>query len=719
MRISDLDGDVGAPLPAVQAWCREIDEALKREKDWRKEARRQVELYECGKKDEYQFNILYSNTETLVPALYNNLPRPVVQRRFKDEDRLGELGSRVVQRSLEYLLDNDVGTYTPFDDLIAQSVLEACVPGRGVVRFKYDATFVKSKAEVINEETGEVETVEEESLDYETVCGELVPWDRFLHGYAKQWKDVPWVAFEHIMDRTELEKNFGEAGRRVKLSISGNGADQDTDDKREMHSVDDAEGMKFAQVWEIWDKDTRKVLFISKGSLQEILREVDDPLGLSGFFPMPRPLDFFPKINSLVPVTLYSAYEEQAKELNRVTVRINKIVNALKVRGFYDGTVDGIDKVLQAEDNVLIPAENVAALQQGQSLEKSIWLMPLTELVTVLQQLYLQRQQTKQVIYEITGISDILRGASTASETATAQNIKNQWGTLRLKRLQKRVMKYVRDSLRIMAEIAVTKLNQDTIAAMTGLDYPTAEQKAQGEQILAQMRQQMQQQAAMAQAQGQPPQQPQMPPQAQAIQEMLSQPTWEDLLGMLQNDIQRNYQIDIETNSTVDAEATEDKQNMGEFLNAVAQFMNGVGPLVMQGVMPFEAAKSILLAVTRRYRFGTEVEDQIRMMQAPQPQEEKPDPKAQIELQKAQMEIEDRQQERQFKIAEMQAESQLKQAEMQAKMQELNQKTEFAATQHALKMEQMRAQREMKILEMRAKLAAPQDSGNSATVTTE
>jgi len=31
----------------------------------------------------------------------------------------------------------------------------------------------------------------------------------------------------------------------------------------------------------------------------------------------------------------------------------------------------------------------------------------------------------------------------------------------------------------------------------------------------------------------------------------------------------------------------------------------------------------------------------------------------------------------------------------------------------------MRAQREMKILEMRAKLAAPQASVNSATVTTE
>ena len=294
----------------------------------------------------------------------------------------------------------------------------------------------------------------------------------------------------------------------------------------------------------------------------------------------------FPKISSLAPVPLYTMYEEQAKELNRVTVRINKIVQALKVRGFYDSTLEGLDKVLSAGDNVLIPSENVAAMQQGQTLEKAIWLMPLEKLVVVLQQLYAQRQQVKQVIYEITGISDILRGASVASETATAQNIKNQWGTLRLKKLQKQVSKYVRDCLRIMGEIAMTKFSQQTISQMTGLQFPTGEQKQQAQMLL--------QQAQAQQVPGQPPAQP-----PQQLLAMTQLPTWEDIMGLLANDLQRNYRIDVETNSTVDAEATEDKQNMGEFLNAIAQFMNGAAPLVQQGVLPFDAAKSILLAVTR------------------------------------------------------------------------------------------------------------------------
>ena len=672
--------------PKVRSWLTELDSARKRLKDYRKDASRVVKLYEGGKAAESPFNILYSNTETLAPALYNNLPRPVVQRRFKDDDPLGKVASDVARRSLEFLIDNELGTYTPFDDLMSQAVLEALVPGQGVTRFKYDASFAEqpepnNPTEGQEDETGEGEIEVEkgeipaepaEQVEYETVCGESVPWDRFLHGYAKQWKDVPWVAFEHFMTRDELVKNFGEEiGHRIPLNISGKETANESDDgDRDDDKLRDAEGVTLAHVFEIWDKETKMVRFLAPSYPQGFVKSVEDPLELSGFFPMPQPLMLFPKISSLAPVPLYTMYEEQAKELNRVTVRINKIVQALKVRGFYDSTLEGLDKVLSADDNVLIPAENVAAMQQGQTLEKAIWLMPLEKLIVVLQQLYAQRQQVKQVIYEITGISDILRGASVASETATAQNIKNQWGTLRLKKLQKQVSKYVRDCLRIMGEIAMTKFSQQTISQMTGLQFPTGEQKQQAQMLL--------QQAQAQQVPGQPPAQP-----PQQLLAMTQLPTWEDIMGLLANDLQRNYRIDVETNSTVDAEATEDKQNMGEFLNAIAQFMNGAAPLVQQGVLPFDAAKSILLAVTRRYRFGPEVEDDLKKMQAPQPQGNGADAKAKADLEAAQAE-------QKVKMEMLAMDKQLKEAETAAKLEELKRKGEFAAAQHAMKLQELR-----------------------------
>lgn len=690
----------------VQHWLEELRQARKREKQFRKEGKRLTALYEAGKKDEYQFNILYSNTETLAPALYNSTPRPVVQRRFKDEDPLGQLASRAGQRLLEYLLDDGMAGYSSFDELLKSATLEALVPGRGVTRFRYDAKIEQvrnEQAAEAAEESGEVVDPDEdeeqeghvaagrEEVTYETVCGEEVPWDRFLHGYAKKWKDVPWIAYEHFMTKEELEQNFGPMGARVPVEqLSQEGADEDSPQSRNPESTSN---QRVAIVYEIWDKVTRTVLFITENYPTMSLKSVPDPLGLSGFFNCPRPLTFTPKISDLVPVPLYAQYEEQAKELNRVTVRINKIISALKVRGIYDATVQGIEKVLEAEDNVLVPAENVAALQTqgGGALEKALWLVPIDKLIAVLQQLYTQRQQVKQVIYEITGIADIMRGASVASETLGAQELKNQWGTLRLKRLQKEVARYARDCLRLMLEIAVTKLSEESLRSMTGLAFPTGEEKQQA-------------QMAAMQAQIAGMQVPQDVAQAASI------PSWQDILGILQNDLERSYRIDIETNSTVDAEATEDKQDIAELLNAISQFLNGVAPLVQQGAMPFDVAQGMLLAIVRRFRFGPELEDQLKNMKAPEPP---PDPKVQA----AEMKMQQDQQKHQLDMQKASMDLQLQEAKMELEREKLalerermqlelavererlqldaqnhRQKAAFSAQQHTMKLQQMAAQ---------------------------
>ena len=541
----------------VQAWLTEIEDARKREKAWRKDAKELISLYEVKESRENEFNILYSNTETLLPALYNNTPRPVVQRKHKDKDPLGAMVSKITERTLTFLLDPGDMEQSPFDSLMETAVLDALVPGRGVTRFKYDA-------ELVEVEEGAEGEGGESRVKFETVIGEEIAYDRVLFGYAKRWKDVPWVAFEHFLTREEAVAVLGEeVGRAIPLTV---GSKEDEGDDTDQTKPSDATGVKFAHLYEIWDKTKREVVFVSPGWKRGLAKpSVPDPLELQGFFPIPQPLQFTSKITSLLPTPLYKFYEQQAKELNRVTMRINKLTNALKVRGFYDSSIDGMGKIMEAEDNILIPAENISALAQGRGLEQSIWLMPIKDLIQVLQELYLQRTQVKQVIYEITGISDILRGSSAASETATAQNIKNQWGTLRLKRMQKRVMIYVRRSLRIMAEIAATKLSQETLAAMSGMQFPTAMQK-----------QQAQLQVQQLQAQQLPGQPPQLPPELQA---QITLPTWEDLLGIMRNSLTKAYHIDIETNSTIDAEATEDQKLVGDFLNALAQFLNGMMPL--------------------------------------------------------------------------------------------------------------------------------------------
>lgn len=649
----------GTASPQVASWLAELNSAQKRVKDYRKQARETVRLYEAVKGAESPFNILYSNTDTLLPALYSNTPVPVVKRRYNDEDPLAKLASDIIRRSLSFFIDNESGDYAPFDSLIEQAVLEALVPGIGVTWFKYDAG------------------ASAEGSEYETVCGEAVPWDRFLHGYAKQWKGVPWIAREHFMTREELVDNFGsELGRRVALTVSGKASSQSDFDSDSGEAgadkIPDAEGVDLAHVYEIWSKTDRRVYFLAPAYPQDFLREVEDPLELTGFYPIPEPLMLFRKISSLVPVTLYSLYEEQAKELNQVTVRIKRLIQVLKVRGMYDATLEGLESVFNAEDNTLIPAVNVAAMQQGQTLEKAIWLVPIEKIITVLQQLYLQRQQIKQVIYEITGISDIVRGSTAASETATAQSLKSQWGTLRLKRMQKRVARYVRDSLRIVGEISMSKLSQQTISELTGVQLPTQEQKQRAQALWHQAQ-------VMGRAQpGSPP-----PPELGAI---LSKPSWDEVLQLLTSDLLRNYRINVQTNSTLALEASSDKEDMTEFMNAMAQFLNGVAPLVTNGTLPFDAAKAMLLTITRRLAFGPELEDELMKMQAPQPPQESDNVQA-----TAKLELEVAQVQHKLKLEQMAMEQQVKTTEATMKVQEMQRKAELAVAQHTLKMRELAA----------------------------
>jgi len=445
-------------------------------------------------------------------------------------------------------------------------------------------------------------------------------------GFAKKWEKVPWIAFEHYMDKGEAEQMFGKAIAAKMVFNESDEAERDEDGERKEPPTESGSQSerKTCLVYEIWKKEGRKVCFFSDCYLDGYLKEEDDPLELSGFYPMPKPIAFLTKTNDLTPSALYLLYENQAKELNRISVRINRIVEAIKIRGAYDGSLgDTLDNLLKGDDNTMIATDNASNIALQGGLDKYIWFMPLDQLVGVLQQLIVARNECKQIIYEVTGLSDIIRGASNAQETATAQSIKNQWGSLRIKMAQQEVRRFVRDMLRMMLEVAAKKFSVETFAKMTGLPFVTQAAKQQAQALLAAVKQQM---AAMPPAVG-PNGQPmpaQIPPALQQTmqqaQQTLAAVDWESVIALLQDDLSRSYRIDIETNSTVQVDEQEDKSLITEAMGAMGQFLKGVTPLVEAGIMPFDAAKSMLLSIVRRFRFGTEVEEEIKSMQPPKPQ---------------------------------------------------------------------------------------------------
>src|SRR6478609_5909182 len=170
-------------------WLKQITLADKRMKKYLDSAKEVVELYEAQNQANNEFNILYSNTETLLPALYNALPRPIAQRRYKDADPVSKAVCDTITRALEYTIDTPDAQYEPFNGVIGDAVLGALVPGMGISWFRYDFQSEKSEKDPdvakeiaadgttadSGDLTGEAQVdTPQEKVVYESVCAESV-----------------------------------------------------------------------------------------------------------------------------------------------------------------------------------------------------------------------------------------------------------------------------------------------------------------------------------------------------------------------------------------------------------------------------------------------------------------------------------------------------------------------------------------------------------------
>jgi hypothetical protein len=573
----------------ARLWLDSITLARKNEEAWRKAAGEARDRYRGDKENQQgkKFNILYANTQITLPAIYNSTPIPDVRRRFGDADAIGKVAAQVLERSLSYSFD----AYD-FGGNMRSAVFDSVLAGRGVLRVRYEPSFEETE----EEQQEKAEEYAEEAAQpaaprivFQKVCLEHVNWQDFIIGPGRKWEEVPWIGFEHRLTRDELEDRFGDLGATMPLDIITDDARARNSDPRDVPDV-----FKRGTVYEIWDKEDREVLFVAPSLPSKILKRVDDPLGLQDFWPTPRPIYDVVDSGSLVPVVPYSLYKDQAEELDHVTRRIDKLVEQCRYRGLRAADIAEFESLARAKDGEFIAVENAMQFAD-RGLDKAIWHAPLETLVSVIVQLMQHREALKATIYEITGLSDIVRGASVASETATAQQIKAQFGSIRIQDRQAEVQRMARDAVRLMAELIGEKFEPETLGLMTGVDLPQAQQKL------------MAQQAAMkAQQAGQP-----VPPE---IEQVLTVPSWDEVLQVLRSDAMRGYRVDIETDSTVQADVARLKTNAAEFVQGFGGFIQAVGPAVQAGAMPMDVVADLLTAFARNFKLGRQAEDALERM---------------------------------------------------------------------------------------------------------
>lgn len=582
-------------------WLREIELASAHEKKWRERAEKVIKRYrdeEAANNDEQRqpkFNILYANTEVLRGVIYNKTPVPDVRRRFLDKDNVGREAAQVLQRALSYCVDS-----YDFDGVMNDVVEDYLLPGRGLARVRYVPTFgpmVGQDGQPVMDEAGQPM----QQVVYETVETDYVEWDMVRISPAKRWSKVRWVSFGELLTRDELVKQFGELGRACSLDW----APKDKEQSDEM--------FKRALVWTIWDKTSRKVYVVSKGMPGKMLAERPDPLNLKDFFPCPKPVYSIATTGTMVPIPEYAQYQDQAIELDNLTARIEALVDGLRRRGIYNGNYSEIAKLANAGDNEFIPLEKFNEIME-KGVESAIWTEPIEVLAAVIVRLVEQREIVKQIIYEVTGIADVVRGVSSASETLGAQELKARYANSRTGPRQKMVAQFARDLYRLKAEIIAEKFSAQTLAQMTGFDLAANDAEKQALQV----------QAQAAEAQGM---------KAQGL-DKLNKPTWEQIVALLRDDRLRGFRVDIETDSTVQPDAGQEQKNRVELLTAITGFVQGVAPAVQSGAISMDLAKEMLTFGVRAFKVSPQLEDALDTIGAKS--EEKPDP-AKAQAQQAQM----------------------------------------------------------------------------------
>lgn len=661
----------------VPYWDAELKSAETVLKSWVEDSNEIMKIYSMYH-DEYggdflysrssRFNILWSNIETMKPAVYEKMPIPVIKRRYEDPDNIGRLAAVTLQRAVMTDMETNEREGYSLNDALDKICLEFLLIARGTGWMRYEADI-----------RGEGDFAQ---VTREATILDFVSYKDFLHCPKKTWADVirsGWVARAVDMTRMEGFQKFGDIFRHVPLNMDNRHSMSSDVSIGQMFQDTNEEVLQKARVWEIWDAKTRSVVWINREFQASPLKEIPDPLGLEGFFPCPRPAYGTMMSNTLMPTPDYNQYKKHVHALEKQTTKIDKLTEALKVVGFYDASAAGLGEMLSSNsmENKLIPVELIAGANAGlgQGQNGFVQYLPINMVAETLLALYDARQRTKEVIYEISGISDILRGNVDPREKLGQSRIKEQNAGSRIGTKRKVMERFACDIIRRKCELICEHYEPKTIFQLSGFDQIPEVNRA--------MRQ------------GFDPSQ-----------------LFMNVLQLLKSDKTRGFHIEIETKSTIEEDDDMEKQRRNEYIEAMGNFIERSAPIAMNAPHLIPLIGEMMRFSSKTYRAGREIEDvidqtidgMIQQSQQPDPiaqqEEQAAERDAQMQAQQQEMQMAMEQQKTQSQLQLTQAQAQIKMMELAMKRQELE--TKMAANQEdaALKQQAAMMDAELKQLEI-------------------
>lgn len=649
------------PNGVYKRWEDEITFAEKEmEKFWksaRLTIRRYIDDRDATEVQKRWYNVFFTNVGIMEASLYDQTPEADVSRRFLDmNDDIARVAGIIMQRCVNQDMDE---ADCDFDAVMRHAVWDRLVPGLGAAWLRLE-TELEDIPDAIDPETQKPM----QRIAYQEVAIDWVFFEDFIYSPCRTWEERRWVARKVYMTRDQLTKRFGkEKGLQVPLNTAANKNNNLPNGNTPSNMV-----LKRGCVYEIWDRESRKVIWFARG-MTEILEERDDFLKLRNgrFEPCPKPLFANLTTSNCLPKPDFAMLQDQYNELDEVNNRISLLIIACKVVGVYDRGADGVQRMLtEGYDNILIPVDNWAMFAEKGGLKGQIDFLPLDTVVNALQQLQQHRAALVAQIDVLTGISDVVRGNTKASETLGAQELKAKYASVRIQKLQQDVTRFAEEILQIKADIICQHFDPQQILRMANVASIVPEDQ------------------------------------------QLLQPAMELIKG---EEEELCWRVDIQATSMAITDYAAVKNERSEFLNSVATFLQSAStvgqgapqlvPLMLKmlqfGVSGFRVSKDVE-GIFDKYISDFEQEIETKKNAPPQP-----DP----EIQKMQAEMQMKQQEQQ---ADLQMQQQKAQLELQQQQQEFALQMRQDQQEFALKMQMMLQEAALKLK------IAEQDSAQNAAI---
>lgn len=577
-----------------------------------------------------RLNLFHSNITTVQATMFGQIPKIDVSRRFADpEDDAARVAATMVERILNLDLANNSETY---ESVMRSALQDRLLGGLGTARVRYEV------------ETTEVDGVEQ--MVSENAPLDYTYWGDVLWSWSRNWAELRWIAFRNYLTKDEIRARFGDdAAENITLKNQ-----QTSSDPEKTHAAQNGEDTDSAwlkgEVWEIWDKQKRQVVWVAEG-YDKVLETQDDPLKLKNFFPCPPFFLANPTTTLYIPTADFKLSQDLYNEIDQLQQRITVITDAVKVVGVYNASADNLSQMFQnGMDNKLIPVDNWALFGENGGIAGQIEWVPIADVVNALDKLRELRSENIQLLQQISGMSDVSRGALDNQYEGVGQTqIKAQMGSVRMTALQDQFAQFASSLMSLKAEVISRHFDPRTIVQMANMEHSLDRD---------------------------------LIPQAV---ELIKQPE------------RAHLRIDIRPEAIAMEDLSALKSERTEFITALATYMQSAAPLMEAD----PAAKPFLLKMLQwtlaGFKGAYEIEGvldkaiEASMKQAEEPQ---PDPAKEAEQAKAQIEMQKIQ-------AKAQADMQIREQDLQADMQ-----TNMAA--HQAKMAEIQAQSQAKLTELQAKL---------------